>query len=127
MCLHILENEVKTASEDILVYKLLYSTVDGFMSPVYDAYWTLGETKTIAAFSAGRLLFTGTIPFGVTVISQGLHSYDPNKLNLDDIGTFHRDEVITKMYIPKGTQYIVGTIGELVSLSLRFDSVIGAI
>jgi hypothetical protein len=124
MCLHILENEVKTASEDILVYKVLHRTIDGYMSPVYDACWILGEIITVAAFSAGRLLFTNTIPLGVTVVAQGLHSYDSNKIDLHNIGISHPSEVIARMVIPKNTKYIVGTMGELVSLSLRFDSIV---
>lgn len=124
MCLTIKEHEVKVATEDIPVFKILNTPGMGYYSPVYHkTWWKIGETKEVPAFSGRRTNFSDTIPFNCFVVLEGLHSYDPTKRTVESCHSHMIGGVVADMTIPKGTKYIVGENGELVSLALRFDGI----
>jgi len=129
MCLTPLNREILTAEEDIPVFKILRVTSNGYYSPVYSAKWEQGETKIVPDFSGKvpnsfhfgqqrNVWFNDQLPLFVDRIYHGLHSY--HKVPL---WTSEEDASVFKMTIPKGTKFIVGENGDLVSLALRFDRV----
>ncbi len=126
MCLQIKDREIKTATEDITVYKIL-SLIDGsYWSPFYTAEWLRGETKTVDGFASEsdenlNNLFTDEIPKTVSHIGHGLHSF-VSKSVADNYKA--SSEVIVECHIPEGTKYITGSSGELVSLALKFVEVV---
>jgi hypothetical protein len=128
MCLTPEKREVLTAEEDIPVFKILRKSPNGYYSPVYATKWEPNETKTVPHFTGkdrtsklhfGQLRnvrFTDQIPLCVDQIYQGLHSFRTKPVWVDD-----EKAIVAEMTIPKGTKYVIGEHGDLVSLALRFD------
>lgn len=124
MCLTPLKREILTAEDDIPVFKVLDVSPLGFYSPVYRTKWELNETKTVLSFSGKiqggqyrNVRFTDVVPANVDRIYEGLHSFRESPIWIDRIG-----QQIFRMTIPKGTKYILGENGDIVSLALRFSS-----
>jgi len=128
MCLTPERREVLTAEEDILVYKLLRKGPNGYYSPVYVTRWEPNETKTVPNFTGKdrssklhfgqhrNVKFTNEIPLCVDQIYQGLHAFRTKPAWVDD-----ENMIAAEMTIPKGTKYIIGENGDIVSLALRFN------
>lgn len=144
MCLTAREREIKIAQKDLRVFKLLGHQPSGYCSIIIpNCSWTEGELKTVPSFSgkvqdlevsqseentvvcnvSERFIdFVDEIPTNVYQVYKGLHCYHPGFFDLKE-GSFDRTVYIANMTIPKHSRYIVGTFGDLVSLTLRFDSI----
>jgi hypothetical protein len=143
MCLTIRDREIKVAKKDLRVFKVLGYQPSGYCSIIIpNCSWTEGELKAVPSFSgkvqeleishnedgtilcnvSGRFVnFVDEIPPNVYQVYKGLHCYHPSFFELKE-GSFDKTVYIANMTIPKHSKYIVGTFGDLVSLSLRFDS-----
>jgi hypothetical protein len=120
MCLISRTGKVETAKKDIKVFKMLQKSFGKFMSPYQYQPYKTGQTKTVKHFSDYLdLPLLKNVPIG-TEIFQGLHSFT-TKLRAQrelQANEFWAPSFIVEATIPKGTKYIMGDDGDIVSLKL---------
>ena len=118
MCLDLTkESKVLTARKDIPVVKWLCPNGNGQLnSPYYSTTWSRRGTKTVPHFTGMYgVILDDTLGGAGNVINAGLHSYSVRRGRKEvKEGGNHYEAVI-----PKGTKYIRGANGEVVSLALR--------
>lgn len=129
MCLSIAERTIFVADEDIVVYKRLRRKHGGvFCSPYFPAEWIVGETKILRHFVASgdnfqQYPFTDVIPDNINTVGYGLHAYSEFHTTRAEIPNPFQQDIVGKFIIPKGTKYIKGMYGDVVSLALKFVSI----
>lgn len=103
MCTFVIDRDLKTAEEDIKVYKVIQTKSDGFYAPYQGIKYTSNE------ITSGQSL--KLVPCGiVSLISEGVHSY----AHLEDACFYLPGSwTVVEATIPKGTKYYKGsdTIG----------------
>lgn len=130
MCLYIEDNaKIEVAAKDIKVFKLVNIHVfDGEIyveAPYQATSYKLAEGIKTNLFSCGMYdsygyrvrKFSSHIPEGALVVNHGIHScvtYDGAAAKTQT----HR--LVVHAIIPKGTKFIRGEYGEIVSLRLMF-------
>lgn len=103
MCTFVIDRELKTAEEDIKVYKVIQVKSDGFYAPYQGVKYSSNE---ITSGQSLKLETIGMVSVGmVSVIKQGVHSY----AHLEDAYFYLPGDWITvEATIPKGTKYYKG-------------------
>jgi hypothetical protein len=119
MCLDLTkESKILTARRDITVVKWLVRTSGGQLkSPYKNCTWSRRELKTASRFTGDYGAPVHESLKRHTAINEGLHAYNVTrgrKECKDCPDALHYEAVI-----PKGTKYIRGKDGEVVSLALR--------
>jgi hypothetical protein len=126
MCLTIakLEHGVETASKDIKVYKLLRVRGGVAASPYQRLRYKSGDDKKVCYFTMGyeRRCFNKDFPLNLSknpiseYIHAGLHVYTNKR---EAASYCLSDRILVECTIPKGTKFIRGTDGEIVTLRLK--------
>ena len=113
MCLRTLTNEIKTAKEDILVYKIIDSKTN---ESLYRRFKYHRNTLY-------RLRKRLEIQLNYYV-DDGFHSYASlgKAKEVENDLIFHPFRKVVEFTIPKGAKYIVGRSNEIVSTSIRSGS-----
>lgn len=128
MCLEIADPLIREAEEDIKVYKILVRSDGILWSPYFGGSWYKGQTKTLSHFSESKDTLNMNpirefVPLHVSKIGYGLHSFARLDVAEAAMEVFN-GTVLANFVIPKGTKFIVGQNGDLVSLALTFVSII---
>jgi hypothetical protein len=122
MCLYLNPNsQIRIASRNIVVWKIFDTRSYfeyGLFSPYMGISWRAGETKTERSFTNHNgTPFRSVLRVGKPrQVHRGLHSYNSEPTTYGAVGV---RQVIRKCIIPKGTRYISGRCGEIVSLALK--------
>ena len=125
MCLYPRTNHILIADRDIVVFKS-FDRVNStcLASPYMSTKWNIGETKTVGSFGDDdnpRRRFQKKLPKYETIqIGRGLHAYQLKSTALR-IGY---GDVVARCIIPKGTPYIIGSYGDIVSLALKVVKIV---
>ncbi len=139
----------RTAKKDLVVYKILYKPIDGecfYLSPFMNMEYEFGKTYTVPKLVI-KPWKNGSKK--MDAVYDGLHCYHKGclvskRLNAISVGTMKSlltetkffvevqgylnevaitgdlfNPVIVKCIIPKGTEYYINDIGEIVSFSLK--------
>lgn len=98
MCTFVADCELKTAEEDIKVYKVIRVKSDGFYAPYQGMKYASNEITSEHSLEL--------VPFGMTsLINEGIHSY----AHLEDACDYLPwDFIIVEATIPKDTKYYKG-------------------
>jgi hypothetical protein len=126
MCLYVNEeSKIKKADRDITCYKRLYLSNEGHWAPPFQGYkhryhfgkvfrvWRFG-VQLKDSYTTHKRRFS--LPPNTKAIHEGLHSY---RTPTDAVVHQKGRQFIIECIIPKGTRYIEGINGELVSLKLK--------
>jgi len=126
MCLYPKSPHVLIAPYDFHVYKNFFSGKEkGTLSSAYmETTWCVGETKRTTYFADDvqpTIKFKTRFPkWNYTVeVGQGLHAWQTKKQAVSQFG-----HITARCTIPKGTPYIIGNKGDIVSLVLRVDAIV---
>ena len=132
MCLDLTKNsKILIARRDLVTYKWLDTNDYGYdrkTRPLKSHYreqtWKVGEVVTVPVFTnANYKRFISServMRAGGKEINQGLHSYSKSAARKHLKYAFWRQ--LYETVIPKGTRYIRGADGEIVSLALKLVS-----
>lgn len=112
MCLDIKSRKIHTADKNITVYKLLSVGVKGSLrAPHRDTRYFLGKTKEVNA-NFSKQLNSGSINKGLHAF---LKSYTARRYWV------RHDLRVFAATIPRGSKYILGKGGQIVSTQLRIE------
>lgn len=120
MCL-IPNDSARIAQKDIIVYKILLKSSEGFyLSPYRDEPYYMGELKTANIRYRLRTREGLHFPVRKWIIEEGLHAFiDYSTASLTAVMTPISGLSIVKGVIPKGAMYVLGTGNEIVSTQLK--------
>jgi len=137
--------EIKTAEEDIKVYKIVDGKLDqiGEKNPKFASCYQRFTYELDKEYSVNRLEMCFT-EMGTATILEGLHSYDLEQVEYNNMSVNVNDMAYLRVYnkftnalcalvsptekcvfvklnciIPKGSQYIINEWGEVVSNKLK--------
>jgi hypothetical protein len=120
MCLISRTGKIETAKKDIKVFKMLQKSFGKLVSPYQYQPYKTGQTQTVRHFSDGSdLKILNNHPIGKSVYA-GLHSFTTKLRAQRELSAneFWAPSFIVEATIPKGTKYIMGNDGDIVSLKL---------
>jgi hypothetical protein len=125
MCLDVTrDSKILTAKRSMRVYKMLNGNKrDGLFSPYRYMTYEIGETYSVPNFKKTDGFYDDTVIRSnktlhrVGQVDAGLHSLT-RKGALDKLESWGSRKIYTAV-IPKGTKYIIGGSGEVVSLKLK--------
>jgi hypothetical protein len=121
------EDSIRVAEKDMQVWKV-FERIGGYCehpeayrSPFMHTRYELGKTYEVDKFevSIERHRYLMLLTKHVPTVSEGIHSFTSKKTG-NWLWTF--DSAVIRCIIPKGTQYILGTKDDIVSLKLRIPS-----
>lgn len=125
MCLYTIQTKIRIAKKDIPVYKVLETEPDteGLLSLYRYEEYKLGELKLASIGVMGRpypdvrILPNFSTACKVYIINQGLHSFTSLR-KAEMAKRPWNNATVFKAIIPKGSEYICGIHGDIVSNQL---------
>jgi hypothetical protein len=121
----LVNSSLLTANNDILAYKYVKKEGNLIVSPYYRFYWEPGKIYHINKLTIVKEL-------GTLCVNDGFHAYlaktdqvQNGIIGLKTIRSIHeKDCIIAKMIIPKGSKYVLGYVGYIVSDSMILDTLL---
>jgi len=130
MCLTPKPNsKIEIAKEDIPVFKVLRKSGKDFVGPYQSTVYVAGQLYTQSKFSASinstiTFDFEPQIPLDKVQIFEGIHAF-VSYFDAVEATRYTGQPLIVNALVPKGTPYILGVKGDIVSLALKIENAIG--